>query len=118
MQDYTGSRGMAETLKTNSFEQGIDLGRGLAETGKGFQAATQDPMGYLKFAGDGSALMGGVKTALPFAGAGLEAYQKGMYENMPTYEASTAGRYDPTRVLNLGMDTGLRLLAKGGRVNI
>jgi hypothetical protein len=35
---------------------------------------------------------------------------------MPTYEASTAGRYDPTRTLNLGMDTGLRLLAKGGRV--
>jgi hypothetical protein len=116
MQDYTGSRGMAETLKTNSFEQGIDLGRGLAETGKGFEAAMQDPMGYLKFAGKGDALMGGVKTALPFAGAGLEAYQKGIYEDMPTYEASTAGRYDPSRVLNLGMDTGLRLLAKGGRV--
>jgi hypothetical protein len=116
MQDYTGSRGMAETLKTNSFEQGLDLGKGLAETGRGFEAATKDPMGYLKFAGKGDALMGGVKTALPFAGAGLEAYQKGIYEDMPTYEASTAGRYDPTRVLNLGMDTGLRLLAKGGRV--
>jgi hypothetical protein len=76
MQDYTGSRGMAETLKTNSFEQGLDLGKGLAETGRGFEAATKDPMGYLKFAGKGDALMGGVKTALPFAGAGLEAYQK------------------------------------------
>jgi hypothetical protein len=116
MQDYTGSRGMAETLKTNSFEQGLDLGKGLAETGRGFEAATKDPMGYLKFAGKGDALMGGVKTALPFAGAGLEAYQKGIYEDMPTYEASTAGRYDPSRVLNLGMDTGLRLLAKGGSV--
>jgi hypothetical protein len=116
MQDYTGSRGMAETLKTNSFEQGLDLGKGLAETGRGFEAATKDPMGYLKFAGKGDALMGGVKTALPFAGAGLEAYQKGIYEDMPTYEASTAGRYDPTRVLNLGMDTGLRLLARGGEV--
>jgi hypothetical protein len=116
MADYTGDTSMMQSKRLGSFEQGIDLGRGLAETGKGFQAATQDPMGYLKFAGDGSALMGGVKTALPFAGAGLEAYQKGIYENMPTYEASTAGRYDPTRVLNLGMDTGLRLLAKGGRV--
>jgi hypothetical protein len=116
MQDYTGSRGMAETLKTNSFEQGLDLGKGLAETGRGFEAATKDPMGYLKFAGKGDALMGGVKTALPFAGAGLEAYQKGIYEDMPTYEASTAGRYDPSRVLNLGMDTGLRLLARGGEV--
>jgi hypothetical protein len=116
MADYTGDTSMMQSKRLGSFEQGIDLGRGLAETGKGFEAATQDPMGYLKFAGKGNALMGGVKTALPFAGAGLEAYQKGIYENMPTYEASTAGRYDPTRVLNLGMDTGLRLLAKGGEV--
>ena len=56
------------------------------------------------------------KTALPVAGAGAEAYMKGYYDNMPTYEASTAGKYDPTRVLDLGMDTGLRLLAKGGHV--
>jgi hypothetical protein len=41
---------------------------------------------------------------------------KGMYEDMPTYEQSTAGLYDPTRRLNLGMDTGLRLLAQGGSV--
>jgi len=116
MADYTGDTSMMQSKRLGSFEQGIDLGRGLAETGKGFEAAMQDPMGYLKFAGKGSALMGGVKTALPFAGAGLEAYQKGIYEDLPTYEASTAGRYDPTRTLNLGMDTGLRLLAKGGQV--
>jgi hypothetical protein len=116
MADYTGDTSMMQSKRLGSFEQGIDLGRGLAETGKGFEAAMQDPMGYLKYAGKGNALMGGVKTALPFAGAGLEAYQKGVYENMPTYEASTAGRYDPSRVLNLGMDTGLRLLAKGGEV--
>jgi hypothetical protein len=116
MADYTGDTSMMQSKRLGSFEQGIDLGRGLAETGKGFEAAMQDPMGYLKFAGKGDALMGGVKTALPFAGAGLEAYQKGIYEDLPTYEASTAGRYDPTRTLNLGMDTGLRLLAKGGEV--
>jgi hypothetical protein len=114
--DYTGDTSMMQSKRLGSFEEGIDLGRGLAKTGKGFEAAMQDPMGYLKYAGDGSALMGGVKTALPFAGAGLEAYQKGIYEDLPTYEASTAGRYDPTRTLNLGMDTGLRLLAQGGEV--
>jgi hypothetical protein len=76
--------------------------------------AQYDEAGNLIKAGSEGAGM--LKTALPFAGAGLEAYQKGMYENMPTYEASTAGRYDPTRTLNLGMDTGLRLLAKGGSV--
>jgi hypothetical protein len=76
--------------------------------------AQYDEAGNLIKAGSEGAGM--LKTALPFAGAGLEAYQKGIYEDMPTYEASTAGRYDPTRTLNLGMDTGLRLLAKGGRV--
>lgn len=116
MQNYTGNTSMMQSKKLGSFEQGLDLGKGLAETGKGFEAALNDPTGYFKYAGDGSALMGGVKTALPFAGAGLEAYQKGMYEDIPTYEASTAGRYDPTRRLNLGMDTGLRLLAGGGKV--
>jgi hypothetical protein len=76
--------------------------------------AQYDEAGNLIKAGSEGAGM--LKTALPFAGAGLEAYQKGIYEDMPTYEASTAGRYDPSRVLNLGMDTGLRLLAKGGSV--
>jgi hypothetical protein len=76
--------------------------------------AQYDEAGNLIKAGSEGAGM--LKTALPFAGAGLEAYQKGIYEDMPTYEASTAGRYDPSRVLNLGMDTGLRLLAKGGEV--
>jgi hypothetical protein len=76
--------------------------------------AQYDEAGNLIKAGSEGAGM--LKTALPFAGAGLEAYQKGIYEDMPTYEASTAGRYDPSRVLNLGMDTGLRLLARGGEV--
>jgi hypothetical protein len=102
----------------DNFKEGFNFGQSMIDSkvGRGFQTVAKDPMGYLKYAGDGSAFMGGVKTALPFAGAGLEAYQKGIYEDMPTYEASTAGRYDPSRVLNLGMDTGLRLLAKGGSV--
>jgi len=64
---------------------------------------------------EGSKLAGYVKTGLPFAGAGYEAYMKDVYAGIPKYEDS-AGMYDPTRRLNLGMDTGLRLLAKGGQV--
>jgi len=64
---------------------------------------------------EGSKLAGYVKTGLPFAGAGYEAYMKDVYAGLPKYEDS-AGMYDPTRKLNLGMDTGLRLLAQGGKV--
>lgn len=64
---------------------------------------------------EGSKLAGYVKTGLPFAGAGYEAYMKDVYAGIPKYEDS-AGMYDPTRKLNLGMDTGLRLLAEGGEV--
>jgi len=85
--------------------------------GKAFDRLSQEGIGdYLSYAGDGDKFMGGLKTGLPFAGAGYEAYMKDMYRNMPTYESSTEGMYDPTRRLNLGMDTGLRLLAGGGKV--
>jgi hypothetical protein len=114
MADYTGDTSMMQSKRLGSFEKGIDLGRGLAETGKGFQAAMNDPMGYLKYAGNGSALIGGVKTALPFAGAGLEAYQKGIYEDMPM--AGDYDIYDPYSRLDLSGDTGLRLLASGGQI--
>jgi hypothetical protein len=104
----------------DSFKEGFNFGQSIADSklGKGFQAAAKDPMGYLKSSevGDGSALAGGIKTALPFTTAAGEAYMKGYYDDMPSYETSTAGMYDPTRRLNLGMDTGLRLLARGGRV--
>ena len=99
-----------------------ELGQGTKQvfTDSGAREEFFQRMGGAKFddAGnmikEGSPTMGMVKTALPIAGAGLEAYQKGI--EYPTYESSTAGKYDPTRVLNLGMDTGLRLLAKGGKV--
>jgi hypothetical protein len=116
LRDYTGDVSMMQSKNLGSFEQGLDLGKGLAETGKGFGEAVKDPMGYLKYRGDGDAFTGGIKTALPFAGAGAEAYMKGYYEDMPTPESDAMRYYDPTRTLNLGMDTGLRLLAKGGHV--
>jgi len=104
----------------DSFKEGFNFGQSISDSklGRGFQAAAKDPMGYLKSSevGDGSALAGGIKTALPFATAAGEAYMKGYYNDMPSYETSTAGLYDPTRRLNLGMDTGLRLLAQGGKV--
>lgn len=116
LRDYTGDVSMMQSKNLGSFEQGLDLGKGLAETGKGFGEAAKDPMGYLKYRGKGDAFTGGIKTALPFAGAGAEAYMKGYYEDMPTPESDTMRYYDPTRTLNLGMDTGLRLLSKGGKV--
>ena len=84
---------------------------------KAFDRLSEEGIGsYLSEVGDGDKFIGGIKTGLPFAGAGYEAYMKDMYRNMPTYEDSTAGMYDPTRRLDLGMDTGLRLLAQGGSV--
>lgn len=103
-------------VKQAAFEQGLDLGKGLAETGKGFGEAVKDPMEYLKYRGGDDAFTGGIKTALPFAGAGAEAYMKGYYEDTPQPEDDRRRYYDPTRVLDLGGDTGLRLLAKGGKV--
>jgi hypothetical protein len=104
----------------DSFKEGFNFGQSISDSklGRGFQAAAKDPMGYLKSSevGDGSALAGGIKTALPFATAAGETYMKGYYDDMPSYETSTAGLYDPNRRLNLGMDTGLRLLAQGGKV--
>ena len=120
-------------MKSGAFEEGLTMGQKAARSfdrlGQGTKQVFTDSgareeffqrMGGAKFddAGnmikEGSPTMGMVKTALPIAGAGLEAYQKGI--EYPTYGSSTAGKYDPTRVLNLGMDTGLRLLAKGGKV--
>ena len=104
----------------DSFKEGFNFGQSISDSklGKGFQAAAKDPMGYLKSSevGDGSALAGGIKTALPFATAAGEAYMKGYYEDMPTPESDVMRYYNPNRTLNLGMDTGLRLLAEGGKV--
>lgn len=89
------------------------------ELGRGAKAVFTDSdkrSEFFRQMGDGSEGMGMFKTALPIAGAGAEAYMKGAYGDMPSYETSTAGMYDPTRRLNLGMDTGLRLLAQGGKV--
>lgn len=103
------------------FQQGFEYGQGqVSKLGSGIKNVVTDSESRSKFFSDmggGNETYGMFKTAMPVIGAGAETYMKQAYENMPTYEASTAGKYDPTRVLNLGMDTGLRLLAKGGKVN-
>ena len=130
---FTATDKLGMNANVGAFEEGLTMGQKAARSfdrlGQGTKQVFTDSgareeffqrMGGAQFddAGnmikEGSPTMGMVKTALPIAGAGLEAYQKGI--EYPTYEASTAGKYDPTRVLNLGMDTGLRLLAKGGKV--
>jgi len=106
----SGIQSITDTLGTTAKQSSENYG-------KAFDRLSQEGIGdYLSYAGDGDKFIGGIKTALPIAGAGYEAYQKSLYKNLPTYESSTAGMYDPTRRLNLGMDTGLRLLAQGGEV--
>jgi hypothetical protein len=113
------------TNATDNIKSGIQsitdtIGTATKESTKNYAAAgerlAEEGIGsYLSEVGGGDKFIGGIKTGLPFAGAGYEAYMKDVYAGMPKYEDS-AGMYDPTRKLNLGMDTGLRLLSKGGKV--
>ena len=110
---------------TDNIKSGIKsitdtIGTATRESTKNYAAAgerlAEEGIGsYLSEVGGGDKFIGGIKTALPFAGAGYEAYQKSLYEGLPQY-ADSAGMYDPTRRLSLNMDTGLRLLAEGGEV--
>jgi len=109
-----------ETVTKSPFQEGFEYGQGqISKLGSGIKNVATDSESRSKFFSDlggGNETYGMFKTAMPVLGAGAETYMKGMYEDMPTYEQSTAGLYDPTRRLNLGMDTGLRLLAQGGSV--
>jgi hypothetical protein len=120
-------------FKQSQLEEGMSLGQKAARAGdslkRGFSAAVDNPTEFFERMGgktygptgevtkEGSALIGGIKTAAPVAAAGAEAYMKDAYEDrMVRPEEDTRRYYDPSRTLNLGMDTGLRLLAKGGKV--
>ena len=96
------------------------LGRGIENA----QAAFREPREFLSQLGDGSEAMGAGK--LGITGLGV-AGQAGAFDPEPVYMGpSEDEKYDPTRRLNLGMntgidaalkrDTGLRLLAQGGEV--
>ena len=102
------------------FQEGFEYGQGqVSKLGSGIKNVLTDSESRSKFfsgMGGGNETYGMFKTAMPVIGAGAETYIKNAYEDMPSYETSTAGMYDPTRRLNLGMDTGLRLLAGGGKV--
>jgi len=120
-------------FKQSQLEEGMSLGQKAARAGdslkRGFSAAVDNPTEFFERMGgkeydvagnvtkEGSALIGGIKTAAPVAAAGAEAYMKDAYEDrMVRPEEDTRRYYDPSRSLNLGMDTGLRLLAQGGKV--
>ncbi len=120
-------------FKQSQLEEGMSLGQRAARAGdslkRGFSAAVDNPTEFFERMGgktygptgevtkEGSALIGGIKTAAPVAAAGAEAYMKDAYEDrMVRPEEDTRRYYDPSRTLNLGMDTGLRLLAQGGKV--
>jgi hypothetical protein len=113
---------LTERAGKSVFQEGFEYGQGqVSKLGSGIKNVATDSEARKSFfesptMGAGNETYGMFKTAMPVLGAGAETYMKGMYEDMPTYEQSTAGLYDPTRRLNLGMDTGLRLLAQGGEV--
>jgi hypothetical protein len=90
-------------------------GRGALGAVTGNQAAID---AYTKGIGAESALGALGKTALPFGGAaitgGLE--ESDLY-GKPVQTASAEEKYDPYARLNLGNDTGLRLVAKGGYID-
>ena len=92
-----------------------DAFKGIGGAATGNQAAID---AYTKAIGAESALGALGKTALPFGGAaitgGLEASD--LYGE-PIQNASKEDKYDPYARLNLGNDTGLRLVAKGGYID-
>jgi hypothetical protein len=92
-----------------------DAFKGIGGAATGNQAAID---AYTKAIGAESALGALGKTALPFGGAaitgGLEASD--LYGE-PVQNASAQEKYDPYARLNLGNDTGLRLVAKGGYID-
>jgi hypothetical protein len=92
-----------------------DAFKGIGGAATGNQAAID---AYTKGIGAESALGALGKTALPFGGAaitgGLE--ESDLY-GKPVQTASAEEKYDPYARLNLGTDTGLRLVAKGGYID-
>lgn len=111
---------LTEEAGKSVFQQGFEYGQGqVSKLGSGIKNVVTDSESRSKFFSDlggGNETYGMFKAAMPVVGAGAETYMKQAYENMPTPEMDTMRYYDPTRKLNLGMDTGLRLLAKGGKV--
>lgn len=110
---------------------GYDANVGLGEGGYEYTAAdrgniakpTNDFMRGVQRYGDGSTAMGAAKLGI----SSIPIVQStGVFDpDLPTYEDNPMNRYDPKRKLaldnidtglNLGMDTGLRLLAKGGQI--
>jgi hypothetical protein len=91
-----------------------DAFKGISGSATGNQAAID---AYTKAIGADSALGALGKTALPFGGAAV----MGGLEESDIYgkpmQRAEAEKYDPYARLDLGSDTGLRLVAKGGYID-
>jgi hypothetical protein len=91
-----------------------DAFKGIGGAATGNQAAID---AYTKGIGAESALGALGKTALPFAGAAvMGGLEPSDFYGEPVQRAE-AEKYDPYARLNLGTDTGLRLVAKGGYID-
>ena len=89
-------------------------GRGALGAVTGNQAAID---AYTKAIGADSAMGALGKTALPFAGAAITGgLEPSDLYGEPVQNASAEEKYNPYSRLNLGNDTGLRLVAKGGEI--
>jgi hypothetical protein len=106
---------------TASVKPDITFGQNMSQAGQGALGAVTGNQAaldaYTKAIGAESAMGALGKTALPFAGAavtgGLEPSD--LY-GTPVQTSSKEEKYDPYSRLNLGNDTGLRLVAKGGEI--
>ena len=120
--------GAAGTLGTDTFNY-ADLAAPakMDSIKQGFNAAVDNPQGFLESYGEGSALGGGMKLAGnvgTVASGGVE--ESDLYPTMSGVK-DPRDVYDPNSRLNLSMDTGinealkkdsgLRLLAEGGYLN-
>jgi len=123
-----GGAGAAGTLGTDTFNY-ADLAAPakMDSIKQGFNAAVDNPQGFLESYGEGSALGGGMKLAGnvgTVASGGVE--ESDLYPTMSGVK-DPRDVYDPNSRLNLSMDTGinealkkdsgLRLLAEGGYLN-
>ena len=124
-QSMMGQSGVSNAIMTNPTVAGgggyntSAFGRGLDNA----QAALREPGEFIKNLGDGSKAMGAGKLGLTGLGVAGAA---GAFDPEPIKLSDDRDKYDPTRRLNLNMDTGinealkrdtgLRLIAQGGPI--
>jgi hypothetical protein len=110
-QPYMNAINTSQTVPSGGGFGGT-FGQNIGQVGKGLQYAYNNPSDFLKMAGKGDMLKGAFNVGLPLAGPVLA----GMEPEQLTYPTNK-NKYDPYATLNLGQDTGLRLVAEGGYID-